>query len=247
MVAQLTSLQGRLEAQEQLNAQLQEALQEAPQDEQNEQDEDISVEDLLTLTHEQIAELVQEGHISEEDAAGIHGLQAEALDGHEESETPAEEASEGEGAPAEAGAAVGAASGEFSALQGAVRELSSRFDREDAASENALIEHHFAAIEGKLTELSSENASLKELNTKLATRCDAQAHALRTGTRPVAFSATGEAVFSNSNEDITEFEKTVIKHKANGKTAAEAIRLAHKESPEAHAKYLSMKNEGRSL
>ena len=160
---------------------------------------------------------------------------------------PAEEASEGEAAPAEAGAAVGAASGEFSALQSAVRELSSRFDREDAASENALIEHHFAAIEGKLTELSSENASLKELNTKLATRCDAQAHALRTGTRPVAFSATGEAVFSNSNEDITEFEKTVIKHKANGKTAAEAIRLAHKESPEAHAKYLSMKNEGRSL
>lgn len=242
MVAQLTSLQGRLEAQEQINAQLQESLQEAPQ---NEQDEDISVEDLLTLTHEQIAELVQEGHISEEDAAGIHGLQAEALNGDEseDAETPAEEASEGEAAPAEAGAA----SGEFSALQGAVRELSSRFDREDAVSENALIEHHFAAIEGKLTELSSENASLKELNTKLATRCDAQAHALRTGTRPVAFSATGEAVFSNSNEDITEFEKTVIKHKANGKTAAEAIRLAHKESPEAHAKYLSMKNEGRSL
>jgi len=89
VVAQLTSLQGRLEAQEQINAQLQESLQEAPQ---NEQDEDISVEDLLTLTHEQIAELVQEGHISEEDAAGIHGLQAEALNGDEseDAETPVE-------------------------------------------------------------------------------------------------------------------------------------------------------------
>jgi hypothetical protein len=235
----ITAINGRLDQHDQFNAQLQEAFAQQ-QDENN--NEEITIEDLLTLSPEQISQLVAEGHLTEEDAAGIHGLQAEAMNGHE-----AEEASEHAGELAGVGASEGVSAGgsELSALRAQIKELSAKFENKNASEENAVIDHHFATIEGTLTELSSKNASLVELNAKLQARCDAQAHALRTGTRPVAFSSEGD--ITSSNLDLSDFEKLVKSFEANGKTKAEAIRLAHKESPEAHAKYLSSKREGRNL
>ena len=237
----ITAINGRLDQHDQFNAQLQEAMQ-GQQEEQN--GDEITIEDLLTLSPEQISQLVAEGHLTEEDAAGIHGLQAEALNGHEESET-----SEHEGAEAEtAGAGVETSAGggsELSALRAQVKELSAKFESKQASEENAAIEHHFATIEGTLTELSSKNASLIELNEKLQARCDAQAHALRTGTRPVAFSAEGDIL--SSSLELSPFEKLVKNFESQGKSKAEAIRLAHKESPEAHAKHLSDSRSPRGL
>jgi uncharacterized protein YcfJ len=199
----------------------------------NQQEQELSIEDLLTLTPQQIAQFVQEGHITDEDAAGIHGLQAEALAGGEGGQEGGH-GNGGEGAAAAVGATAGGA--EFASLRKQVRELSARFEREDAARENAAIEHYFGQIETKLTELSTQNQKLSDSNKELQVRCDAQAQALRTGIRPVAFSAEGAALHSSDGK-LHEFEELVKKHRDAGKTPAQAIRLAQKENPAAHRDY----------
>jgi hypothetical protein len=230
LLAAITTINERLDAQDAFNSQLQDAFSE------QDSDQEIGIEDLLTLTPDQISQLVASGEISEEDAAGISALQAEAFAGDDEDsetqESPAEEAAETAGA--EAGAASGGS--ELSALRSQVRELSARLDREDSAKQDVTIDHHFATIENNLTELSTANGELKELNARLEQQNEAMRHALRTGTRPLAFSVEGEAVHNNGS--VHEFSSLVKKHRDSGKTEAEAIRLAHKESPEAHADYL---------
>jgi hypothetical protein len=62
-------------------------------------------------------------------------------------------------------------------------------------------------------------------------------HALKTGIRPLAFSAEGEAVTGTPGK-VHEFTSLVKKYRELGKTDAEAIRFAHKENPEAHADYI---------
>jgi hypothetical protein len=241
---QLTAINARLDQQDQFNAELQQSTQ--GQQEPDGDENEITIEDLLTLTPEQISQLVAEGHMTEDDAAGIHALQAEAMAGDDEAEEAETEPSEEAGELAGAGVETSAGGGsELSALRAQVKELSAKFESKQASEDNATIEHHFATIEGTLTELSSQNASLNELNSKLQARCDAQAHALRTGTRPVAFSAEGD--ISSSNLELSDFEKLVKNFESQGKTKAEAIRLAHKESPDAHAKHLSDRREARSV
>jgi cell pole-organizing protein PopZ len=226
VMAAITTINERLDQQEAIISE------QAAQHENNE-NEEITIEDLLTLTPEQVSQLVAEGHLTEEDAAGIAGLQAEAMAGDGEESEESQEGSEGE----TAGVGAEASAGEFSALARSVRELSARFAAEDASREDATVEHHFSIIENNLKELSSENISLKELNSNLQSQNEAMRHALRTGIRPLAFSVEGEAITGTAGKSH-EFTSLVKKHRDLGKSEAEAIRFAHKENPEAHADYL---------
>ena len=208
----------------------------------NEEAEDISLEEIMSLTEQDIAQLLQAGEITEEDAAGIQAYQAEVLAAVEAEE--AGEGEEGEGELATAGAAADGSdssstgsSAELSALQNQVRELSARFEREDAAAENAEIEHYFSTIEGNLTALAEEKAKLTELSEKLQAENEALRHAVKTGTRPLAFSAEGRAT-TGSHGELHEFESRVKTHTDSGKTHAQAVMLAHKENPEAHQDWI---------
>ena len=211
-----------------------------------ENDNEISLEEIMDLTQEDIAALVQAGEISEEDAAGIQAYQAEviaALDAEEAGEQG--KGNEPAGELAGAGAGVESSTGSegtaLSALQGQVRELSARFEREDAAAEENEIAHYFATIEGNMTQLAAERAELKEFADKLAAENDALRNALKTGIRPLAFSAEGAAI-SGKNGELHEFEARVQNHKSQGKTHAQAVMLAHKENPEAHQDWI--RNQG---
>lgn len=220
-----------------------------------EQDADeISLEEIMSLTQEDIAALVQAGEITEEDAAGIVAYQnevaaEESLEGQEGSED------EGQGELVGAGAGAGVegsvagsdssstgSSAELSALQKQVKELSARFEREDAASENAEIEHYFSTIEGNLTKLAEEKAQLTEFSEKLLAENEALRAAVKTGTRPLAFSAEGRALNGQGGE-LHEFEARVKTHTDSGKTHAQAVMLAHKENPEAHQDWIRQQSK----
>jgi hypothetical protein len=211
-------------------------------------DSEISLEEIMDLTEQDIAELVQAGEISEEDAAGIQAYQAEviaALEADEageqgEGNEPAGELA-GAGAGVEGSAAGGSEGTALSALQKQVRELSARFEREDAAAENNEIEHYFSTIEGNMTQLAAERAELKEFADKLVAENDALRNALKTGIRPLAFSAEGAAI-NGKNGELHEFEARVQNHKNQGKSHAQAVMLAHKENPDAHQDWI--RNQG---
>ncbi|NDG71160.1 MAG: hypothetical protein EBY32_07615, partial [Proteobacteria bacterium] len=158
-----------------------------------ENDNEISLEEIMDLTQEDIAALVQAGEISEEDAAGIQAYQAEVIAAIEADEA-GEQGEGNEPAGELAGAGVESSTGgsegtALSALQKQVRELSARFEREDAAAEENEIAHYFATIEGNMTQLAAERAELKEFADKLVAENDALRNALKTGVRPLAFSA----------------------------------------------------------
>jgi hypothetical protein len=213
----------------------------------NQDAEEISLEEIMNLSDEDIAQLLQAGEITEEDAAGIKAYQAEVIAAVE-----AEEAGEGQedkGELATAGAAADGSdssstgsSAELSALQKQVKELSARFEREDAAAENAEIEHYFSTIEGNLTARAEEKAKLTELSEKLQAENEALRHAVKTGTRPLAFSAEGRAT-TGSQGELHEFDARVKAHTDSGKTHAQAVMLAHKENPEAHQDWIRNQNK----
>ena len=210
-----------------------------------ENNEEISLEEIMDLTEQDIAELVKAGEISEEDAAGIQAYQAEVIAALEADEA-GEQGEGNEPAGELAGAGVESSTGgsegtALSALQKQVRELSARFEREDAAAENNEIEHYFSTIEGNMTQLAAERAELKEFADKLVAENDALRNALKTGVRPLAFSAEGAAI-NGKNGELHEFEARVQNHKNQGKTHAQAVMLAHKENPDAHQDWI--RNQG---
>jgi hypothetical protein len=210
-----------------------------------ENDNEISLEEIMDLSQEDIAALVQAGEISEEDAAGIHAYQAEVIAALEADEA-GEQGEGNEPAGELAGAGVESSTGgsegtALSALQKQVRELSARFEREDAAAENNEIAHYFATIEGNMNQLAAERAELKEFADNLAAENDALRNALKTGVRPLAFSAEGAAI-NGKNGELHEFEARVQTHKSQGKSHAQAVMLAHKENPEAHQDWI--RNQG---
>ena len=127
--------------------------------------------------------------------------------------------------------------GEFSALQRQVRELSARFEREDAATENAEIEHYFTTIEGNMTTLAQEKVALTEFSQNLVAENEALRAAVRTGTRPLAFSAEGRAA-NGAHGELHEFDARVQNHLGSGKSHADAVKLAHKENPSAHQDWI---------
>jgi primosomal protein N'' len=209
-------------------------------------DSEISLEEIMDLSQEDIAALVQAGEITEEDAAGIQAYQAEVIAAIEADEAGEQEGNEPAGELAGAGAGVESSTGSsdgtaLSALQNQVRELSARFAREDAAAENNEIEHYFSTIESNMNQLAAERAELKEFADKLAAENDALRNALKTGTRPLAFSAEGAAL-SGKNGELHEFEARVNNHKIQGKSHAQAVMLAHKENPAAHQDWI--RNQG---
>lgn len=212
-----------------------------------ENDNEISLEEIMDLSQEDIAALVQAGEISEEDAAGIHAYQAEVIAAIEADEAGEQgEGNEPAGELAGAGAGVESSTGgsegtALSALQNQVRELSARFEREDAAAENNEISHYFATIEGNMNQLAAERAELKEFADNLAAENDALRNALKTGVRPLAFSAEGAAI-NGKNGELHEFEARVQTHKSQGKSHAQAVMLAHKENPDAHQDWI--RNQG---
>lgn len=240
VLAALTQLSEQVSAQQETIAALQNGA--------GEQNDDISLEEIMSLSQEDIAALVQSGEITEEDAAGIVAYQneiaaeVEALEGQEgEGEGQGELVGAGagvEGSVAGSDSSSTGSSAELSALQNQVRELSARFEREDAATENAEIEHYFSTIEGNLTRLAEEKAKLTELSEKLVAENEALRAAVKTGTRPLAFSAEGRAINGQGGE-LHEFESRVKTHTDSGKSHAEAVRLAHKENPDAHRDWIN--------
>jgi chromosome segregation ATPase len=240
VLAALNQLSEQVTAQQETIAALQNGA-------ENNEAEDISIEEIMDLTDEDISALLQAGEISEEDAAGIKAYQAEvvaAIEAEQSEGQGEDEPAEGELAGVGAGSDSSStgSSAELSALQNQVRELSARFEREDAASENAEIEHYFATIEGNLTTLAQEKAALTELSEKLQAENEALRHAVKTGTRPLAFSAEGRATTGNNGE-LHEFESRVKTHTESGKTHAQAVMLAHKENPEAHQDWIRQQSK----
>lgn len=239
VLAALTQLSEQVSAQQETIAALQNGA--------GEQDNDISLEEIMSLSEQDIAALVQAGEITEEDAAGIVAYQNEIMAEVEASEGEGEEGEEagelaGAGVESSAGSSSTGSSAELSALQKQVKELSARFEREDAASENAEIEHYFSTIEGNLTKLAEEKLQLTELSEKLQAENEALRAAVKTGTRPLAFSAEGRAVTGQGGE-LHEFESRVKNHTSAGKTHAQAVMLAHKENPEAHQDWIRQQSK----
>lgn len=240
VLAALTQLSEQVAAQQETIAALQNGA--------GEQDNDISLEEIMSLSEQDIAALVQSGEITEEDAAGIAAYQneimaeVEAAEGEAEGEEKGELATAGAGVETSAGSSSTGSSAELSALQKQVKELSARFEREDAASENAEIEHYFSTIEGNLTKLAEEKLQLTELSEKLQAENEALRAAVKTGTRPLAFSAEGRAVTGQGGE-LHEFESRVKTHTDAGKTHAQAVMLAHKENPEAHQDWIRQQSK----
>jgi hypothetical protein len=223
--------------------------------------EELTEQDLaeiLSLTPEQIDAALQSGELTEADVADIISLHEAVAEGSGEGELAGddqgmlpggdfngagvaggaggyEQGGEAAGAGADAGAAMAGTA--LGALHRQVKELSARFEREDRAKEENETEHYFATIERNFAALAEDNAQLKEFTGKLQTENEALRHALKTGVRPLAFSAEGKAI-TGQNGELHEFQALVQKHLDAGKTEAQAIRMAHKENPDAHRDYL---------
>jgi hypothetical protein len=234
VMAMLQGISERIEAQDQTIASLQETVSQ----EESQEDNEITLDEIMSLSEQDIAALLQAGEITEEDAAGISAYQAE-VHASLENEQGEDESSEGAGelAGVGAGSEGGSEGTALSALQNQVRELSARFEREDAAAENNEIAHYFSTIEGNMNQLAAERAQLMEFSDKLTAENDALRSALKTGTRPLAFSAEGAAI-SGKGGELHEFESRVQSHKGQGKTHAQAVMLAHKENPAAHQDWI---------
>lgn len=226
LLSAITALQEQVAAQGQTIA----ALQEVPA-------EDLTLEDILSLSEDQIADLVNSGEITEEDAAGIVALQAEHAAGDGEGTTEGQGA-EGEGAAAApAGAEAGTA---LSALATTVRELSARFERADRAAEEAETARYFDTIETNLKAFSDENTSLKKELSSLKAHNETLLHALKTGTRVLSFSAEG-AISPVTGKDgkVHEFEQKVSEIEKAGKSRAKALEAVIKTNPELHRDWLA--------
>jgi len=194
--------------------------------------EDISIEDLLTLTPEQIQSLLDDGSISEEDAVGIFALQAEAAG--EGDEAAATEGTEGtEGASAGEGAAAPATANALSALTKQVKQLSARFEWQDRQAEEAEIAHHFSTIEKNMETLATENEALR--------------FALKTGGARAVTPAASVRMFEAKSDKKHEFEKLVAEKVAAGKTKGQAVMLAAKEAPGVYGDYLAGRGIVKSL
>jgi hypothetical protein len=217
VLAAITGLQETVAAQGQQIA----AIQEAAHDE-----EGPTLEEILSLSEEQISDLVAAGEITEEDAAGIVALQAE----HAAGEGEGSEA--GAAAPAEAGTAL-------SSLTREVRMLQARLSREDAAAEAAETAHHFDTIEANLKAFSAENSALKDEVSALKARNETLLHAIKTGTRVLSFSADGTiSPVTSKGGRVHEFEQKVSEIEKSGKSRAKAFEAVIKTNPELHRDWL---------
>ena len=228
VLAAITALQETVAAQGQQIAEIQETSQH--------DEEGPSLEEILSLSEEQIADLVASGEITEEDAAGIAALQAEYAAGDEEGASSTEESAPAETAAAPAGAEAGTA---LCALTREVRMLQARLSREDAAAEEAEVAHHFETIEGNLKAFSDENSALKSEVAALKSRNETLLHAIKTGTRVLSFSADGTiSPVTSKDGKVHEFEQKVSELEKGGKSRAKAFESVIKTNPELHRDWL---------
>jgi hypothetical protein len=210
----------------------------------NEAEQGLTMEDLLAMNPDQLEaaldEAVNSGEITGEQAGQIWATCA-ANAGADDSEGQ-EEGGEGAGAPA--GELAGASAGgdtALSALQKQVKYLSARIAGADEAKEEVEIAHYFEQVEHALSAQKGRIVELEAENKNLSVQCDALRKAIRTGTRPVSFSAEGAAM--NNGGKLHEFENKVEAHVKAGKSRGEAIMLSHKEDPELHRDYLRALSE----
>lgn len=225
VMAALTGIQETVAAQGLQIAAIQEASQE----------DGPSLEEILSLSEEQIADLVASGEITEEDAAGIAALQAEYAAGDDEG-APSTEAAPAETEAAPAGAEAGTA---LSALATTVRELSARFERADRAAEEAETARYFDTIENNLKAFSDENSSLKSEVSALKSRNEVLLHAIKTGTRVLSFSADGTiSPVTSKGGKVHDFEQKVSEIEKSGKSRAKAFESVIKTNPELHRDWL---------
>ena len=198
----------------------------------------LTVQEVLALSPEQLSEAVARGFITQADMDEVMAIHAEidAEEGQQGGEQGQETGGEaGAGETAGAGAASGAAGSEFSALQKTVRELQSRFEGADREAREQETARYFETIEKNFGELVDANKELSAKVKALELENGALRRGNKHGARPLAFSAEATAAQGGK---LHEFDALVKKHTDAGKSQAEAIRLAHKESPEAHTKWL---------
>jgi len=212
ILAAITGLTSRIEAQDATIQQITDHLS-APNE------PEMTIEEALTLSPEQVQSLLDQGLIDADDAAGIAALQAEYSQGDEPAvgDEPAGDPAPGESAPSATATAL-------SALTKQVRHLSARFEREDRAVEDAQIEHQFSTIEKNMDTLALENETLR--------------FALRTGGARAVKPAASIRMFEAAPEKKHEFESIVAEQVAAGKTKGEAVRFATKSAPGAYEAYM---------
>lgn len=221
-------------------------------------DEELTRDDLLailSLDEAQVQEALESGELTHEDVQDIISLHEAVAsgeidlgegesEGYDDAEAGAEAEQAGQYAGAGAGVDFSPSSADagvataLNALHGKVTELSSRFERADRAAEEGEVNEYFSRIEHNFAELTEGNSQLKELSEKLHSENEVLRHALKTGVRPLAFSADGGKALRTNGGELHEFQSLVEKHLSTGKSEAEAIRMAHKDNPEAHADYL---------
>jgi hypothetical protein len=214
VMAAINGLSQRLEAQEQATSEITSHL-------SQEQDQGLTVEEALQLSREEIQDLLDRGLIDENDANEIVSLQAEAAG---EGDAPEGEGAEGEGSEGEGEAAPATATA-LSRLSKQVKELSARFEREDAAAESAQIEKQFSTIEQNMETLATENEALR--------------FALKTGGARAITPAVSVRMFESKADKQHEFESLISEKVAAGKSKAEAVRLSAKEAPGLYQDYLA--------
>jgi len=213
IMAALTGLTSRFEAQDATIKQITDHLS-AP-----EQEEEMTIEEALTLSPEQVQSLLDQGLISQDDAAGIAALQAEYSAGDQ---PVGDEPTGGEPAPGESAPAATATA--LSALTAQVRHLSARFEREDRAAEDAQIEHQFSTIEKNMDTLALENETLR--------------FALRTGGARAVKPAASVRMFESKTDKKHEFESIVAEQVSLGKSKGEAVRFAASTAPGVYQEYM---------
>jgi len=239
-------------AQESLNSQFTEAL--AGEGAEGAEDGDgISMEQLLAMSPEQLEatldEAVASGEINAQQAQNIWATVAANSEAGEGDPAGDEGFDGGEagGEGAMAGVAGGGEGGTaLNSLYRKVNELSARFEREDRETEEAETAKYFEVVEHSLAALSTEVKTLKELNANLAIRNEALLKSLRTGVRPLAFSAEGADLKRTETGELHEFDAAVQKHKSAGKSEAQAVLLAARENPAAHRDWVNGGRGGRA-
>jgi hypothetical protein len=143
--------------------------------------------------------------------------------------SPAQRAAAAAGQPVGAMAGAGTGTGsELSQLRQAVIYLENKINAKDEAEREAQLENALSVIKAKTESLTEYARNLEQENTVLL-------EALKTGVKPVKQNPS--EIFLGG-EKPTDFASRVKAHVDAGKSKTEAVMLARKEDPNAHAVWL---------
>jgi hypothetical protein len=241
-------LNGRLDQHDQFNQQVVDHLNAQAQPAEA-GDEGPTLQDLVDMDDAQLAEL---GISRAEVDAAVQQVLAEMGDeagtqgGEHEATYPGVATGEmvGAGTPAgvTGGVAVEAAGGTggataLSALKREIMQMKAKQDQIELREKRKSEDIQFAEVEQKILVLADQRDRAIELAEHYMAKCDALEVAVKTGTRPVAAGVdNGVRMFSaNGDGELTQFQLRVKQLKDEGKTEGQAVMLAQKEDPAAHA------------